>query len=454
MAYTYYVDEKYKFSHSIPCGWTLESGRFCFEENKSKNSNLEYTTLLQFVYGTIVRKKNQEIAEPDKEIYKKYTIVEPNDIILNGLNLNYDFVSQRIGIVKEIGVITSAYLALRCRNVLVPQYANYLLKAYDEQKFFHGFGRGIRLTLGYSEFSKIQFPIPPREEQDQIVRYLDWQVSKINKLIHGYQRKIDLIEEKKRVFVFTTVTQGLRKSPNTISSNIYWLKSIPAHWTTKNIVQLFDEVKRKNKGMQEKNLLSLSYGSVIRRDINATEGLLPESFEGYNIVEKDDIVLRLTDLQNDHKSLRTGIAKERGIITSAYLTIRNKSGNNSEYLQLFLHVFDLAKGFYNIGASGVRQSLNWDAIKTLSMLIPPIEEQVEIVEAVHNEYKKTTAAIEAIKRQIALLKEYRTRLISDVVTGQLDVRGIEIPEFEYVEETTDVSDDDEPNEGSTENEEM
>ena len=181
--------------------------------------------------------------------------------------------------------------------------------------------------------------------------------------------------------------------------------------------------------MQENNLLSLSYGTIKRRNIDATEGLLPASFEGYNIIEKDDIVLRLTDLQNDHKSLRTGIATERGIITSAYLTIRNKSDNNSEFLQLFLHAFDLAKGFYNVGASGVRQSLNWDTVKMLKVLIPPIPEQNQIVEAIKAEYEKIGTAIESVKQQIELLREYRTRLISDVVTGQVDVRGVEIPDY-------------------------
>ena len=278
--------------------------------------------------------------------------------------------------------------------------------------------------------NKSSILLPPREEQDQIVRYLDWKVSCINKLIHGYQRQIKLLEERKRTFAFNAVTKGIMTGVRTAESPLYWLESIPAHWNTNSISQLFTEVKNKNSGLQENNLLSLSYGSIKRRNINATEGLLPSSFEGYNIIEKNDIVLRLTDLQNDHKSLRTGIATERGIITSAYLTIRNKSNNNPEFLHLFLHAFDLAKGFYNVGASGVRQSLNWDTVKMLKVLIPPVSEQVQIVKAIKEEYAKIDASIPVFEKQIALLKEYRTRLISDVVTGQMDVRNIEIPEFE------------------------
>lgn len=157
-----------------------------------------------------------------------------------------------------------------------------------------------------------------------------------------------------------------------IASEIYCLKEVSDKWKIISISQLFTEVKRKNTGMVEDNLLSLSYGKIKREKINATEGLLLESFEGYNIIKKNDIVLRLIDLQNDHKSLRTGLATERGIITSAHLTIRNKSENLPEYLHYFLYVFDLAKKFYNVGASGVRQSFNWDVIKTLKLLIPHV----------------------------------------------------------------------------------
>ena len=108
-------------------------------------------------------------------------------------------------------------------------------------------------------------------------------------------------------------------------SGVEWLGDIPADWETRNVFQLFTQVKNKNTDLQEQNLLSLSYGRIKRKRINTTDGLLPESFDGYNIIEAGDIVLRLTDLQNDQTSWRVGLATERGIVTSAYLTIRNRS---------------------------------------------------------------------------------------------------------------------------------
>lgn len=140
----------------------------------------------------------------------------------------------------------------------------------------------------------------------------------------------------------------------------------------------FAERKNKNVLGIEQNLLSLSYGKVIRKDINTSEGLLPESFNTYNIIEAGDIVIRPTDLQNDKRSLRTGLSIERGIITSAYIALKPTSDVNSAYFQYLLHAFDLMKVFYNMG-NGVRQGLNFPEFSKLLVFEPPKEEQDMIV---------------------------------------------------------------------------
>lgn len=339
------------------------------------------------------------------------------------------------------GIISPAYTILRCKNNEFNQYYRYLFKSAVFIKLLTLCVTGIRegQNIDYATLKQFSIPVPPSSEQDQIVRYLDWQTSRINKLIKGYKRQIELLEEKKRTVTFYSVVYGLNHNIEMKESIIPWIDHIPAHWSVKNLAQLFTQVKCKNTNLQEKNLLSLSYGKIKRRNIDATEGLLPESFEGYNIIEKDDIVLRLTDLQNDHKSLRTGISTERGIVTSAYVTIRNFSENNPQYLHYYLHAFDLNKGFYNVGASGVRQSLNWDNIRTLPILLPPLNEQNQIVDHINTIASIIDEAKKTYEKKIELFLEYRTRLISDVVTGQIDVRDIQIPEY-IPEEETEMTD--------------
>ena len=198
-------------------------------------------------------------------------------------------------------------------------------------------------------------------------------------------------------------------------SGIAWIGAMPRAWKMNTIAQIFLQVKCKNTGLQEKNLLSLSYGKVKRKSIDTVEGLLPESFDGYNIIEKDDIVLRLTDLQNDHTSLRVGLAEERGIITSAYLTIRNRSNFCPKYFYYYLHSFDIAKGFYGMGA-GVRQGLNWDGVKWLKILAPSVPEQERIAAFLDAECAEIDAVLEKTRASIEEYKKLKQAVITQAVT--------------------------------------
>lgn len=407
-----------------------------FDENKHKNTDFSVDHALQFYFGTIIPKKKYKLTDDLIETYKKYTIVQPGDIMINGLNLNYDFVTQRIGYVTEPGIITSAYISLRSKTNLNTTYYYYLFKAMDEQKMFHGMGTGIRLTLSYNELKCFELPAPPREEQDQIVRFLDWKVSEINRLIAIRKKRIEKLEEFKRSKIGHVIMGQTLDCPHKTTA-VNWVKSIPAHWREEAIIQIAEEQQIKNTGMIEDNLLSLSYGKIINKDINTKDGLLPASFEGYQIVHEGNIILRLTDLQNDHRSLRTGLVTQTGIITSAYTCLKVRAGMIPEYLQLQLHVADLCKVFYGMGG-GVRQSIGFKEIRKLIVAIPPVEEQTEIINIVHHIEEPINSAIQKDNEIISALKELKNRVISDVVTGKIDVRGIEIPEYKYTEEVNDI----------------
>ncbi len=203
-------------------------------------------------------------------------------------------------------------------------------------------------------------------------------------------------------------------------SGIEWIGKIPEDWKVVYLSSICSEHKRKNTGLVCKNLLSLSYGEIKRKDINTTDGLLPESFEGYNIIEKGDIVLRLTDLQNDQRSLRTGIAHETGLITSAYVTIRCLPNVACPYyIHYYLHSFDISKGFYGMG-DGVRQGLNYAGIRKIMMLIPPMKTQQQIAAYLDKKCALVERLIENQRRQIEKLKEYKQSVITETVTKGLD----------------------------------
>ena len=201
-------------------------------------------------------------------------------------------------------------------------------------------------------------------------------------------------------------------------SGIEWIGEIPEEWEIKYFVQLFSQVKNKNIGLREKNLLSLSYGKIKQKSIETVGGLLPDNFEGYNIIDRNDIVLRLTDLQNDQHSLRVGLSHERGIITSAYCSIRVRGAESPNYLYYYLHTFDIAKGFYGMG-SGVRQGLNWDGLKYIKILLPPQHEQDRISVFLN---QKTLEIDSMLSKTISSIEEYKK--LKQAVITQAVTKGV------------------------------
>jgi type I restriction enzyme S subunit len=433
MRYAEYKDTGNRFIPSIPLNWSIKSGRYCFEENAVKNSDLSQRNLLQFTYGTIVRKKNQEIPADSEEIYRKYTQVIPNDIMLNGLNLNYDFVSQRVGIVRESGIITSAYLSLRCHSVYNPFYANYVLKSFDAQKIFHGMGSGVRLTLGYTEFSTISFPVPPKDEQEQIVRYLDWQISNINKLIHGYQQEIKLLEERRLTVINDAVVHGIDATVEKNCTKAEWMGQVPTRWHQMRMKNLFKEINDRSPDGKEPHLSMSQKKGLVTDDDSIGRPLLSESYAGAKICDTDDLVLNRLKA---HLGV-FALAPIRGIVSPDYTVLRlNRSRIVPKYAEYLLKSQDCRKEL-KTRVRGIVEGfwrLYTDDLGAIPVCVPDLEEQEWILNYIADHIKPIEHGIRFIEKEIELLGEYRTRLISDVVTGQMDVRGIEIPDYTPVED--------------------
>lgn len=202
-------------------------------------------------------------------------------------------------------------------------------------------------------------------------------------------------------------------------SGISWVGEISKEWTIMPLYCFYSERKNKNIFGAENNLLSLSYGKVIRKDINTSEGLLPSNYNGYNIVEAGDIIIRPTDLQNDKRSLRTGLSKERGIITSAYIALKPKNGINSRFYHYLLHTYDILKVFYNMG-NGVRQGLNYDEFAKLMVYSPSDIEQQRIAEFLDRACGKIDGLKADIQAQIDTLEQYKRSVITEAVTHGLN----------------------------------
>lgn len=202
-------------------------------------------------------------------------------------------------------------------------------------------------------------------------------------------------------------------------SELPWVSTHPGGWDVVPLFGLADEVQAPNVGNREQDVLSLSYGQIIKRDIEKNLGLLPASFETYNVVEPGDVVMRLTDLQNDKRSLRTGLVEQRGIITAAYTTLRFGGKVDPRFGHYYLHALDVWKVFYGLGG-GVRQSMKFADVRRLPVLLPPMEEQARIADFLERETARIDALVDKKRRLIDLLEEKRTATITQAVTKGLD----------------------------------
>jgi type I restriction enzyme S subunit len=306
-------------------------------------------------------------------------------------------------------------------KLISPKFLKYLFNSKDIKLKFILVSKTVTMTtISQEKISSIELAVPPLSEQKAIAYYLDTKTAQCD-------RKIDLLTQKatqygklKQSLINETVTRGLDKSVPMKDSGIEWIGDVPEHWEIQRLHDIAIHQKTKNIGLIEKNLLSLSYGKIKRRDIDTSFGLLPESFETYQIVEEGNIILRLTDLQNDQRSLRVGLAREKGIITSAYLCLKFLRNIHPVFAYYLLFMYDISKVFYWFGG-GLRQSMKFDDVKVFPFVVPPLSEQKAIADYLDTKTAQIDQIIQTINTQIEKLKELRKTLINDVVTGKIRV---------------------------------
>lgn len=415
-----FIDSGVDWIGEIPDSWHVGKVKHAFVRKKAEAKQEDPVILSLARTGVRIRdisNNEGQIAES----YYNYNPVEPGDFLMNPMDL---YSGANCSISHVAGVISPAYFNLGAKEGYCAEYYDFYFKTQYWAMALFAHGKGVsfdnRWTLNAETLFNYFIPVPPFAEQQKIANYLTVVCTELDRMIEQTKQSIAEYWKLKQSVIMEAVTKGIGCDQMFKNSGIDWIGDIPSTWDIKMAFQLFSQVKNKNTGLIERNLLSLSYGKIKRKSIDSVGGLLPENFEGYNIIEPDDIVLRLTDLQNDHTSLRVGLSKERGIVTSAYVTIRNKSENLPQYLYYFLHSFDIAKGFYGMGA-GVRQGLNWDGVKKLKIVLPPIDEQRQIVEHLESKCLEIDQIIAQKEIYVDEIEAYRRSLIYQYVTGKKEV---------------------------------
>ena len=370
----------------------------------------------------------------------KYQRVDPGDFVLN----NQQAWRGSVGVSDYTGIVSPAYVILSMDDTLNRRYANYLMRSSFMIDQFYIVSKGvgsIQRNIYWPEFKRSIVPVPPREEQEQIVRYLDWKVSKINKLIHGYQKQIKLLEEQKMTKIDRIVRTGLNPNVPMKDSGIEYLGNVPNHWTVLQNHRLFKSMNRKFE--ENETVLSLSQKDGLIPYNQMTErSLHTASYDNWQLVMPNDLVL------NRFKA-HLGVffaSQYRGISTFHYGVYEPKMKIISKYYEALYHtaVYRRVYAGQSKGMTVGLQNLSDIDYYTVYTLLPPYDEQQQIVDKIKCYEEEYLTVKNNIEHEIELLKEYRTRLISDVVTGQMDVRGIEVPDYipeEDIDETVEENKD-------------
>ena len=399
----------------IPDSWRLSRIGSVYELRNTKVSDKEYPPLSVTNKGIVPQLQTaaKTNAHDDRKLVKK------GDFAINSRSDR----RGSCGISSYEGSVSLINTILAPLGKMNPRYYDWLFHTVQFGDEFYKWGHGIvddLWTTNWQDMKKITIPMPDLDEQERIAVFLDTKCSEIDALTMDIQAEIDTLEEYKRSIITEKVTTGLSPDVAMKDSCIEWIGMIPSSWNIHPVYYYFGERKARNYDLKEQNLLSLSYGKIIRKDINASGGLLPANFSTYNIIETGDIIIRSTDLQNDKRSLRTGLVTEHGIITSAYIDLMPKSNVNSKYFHYLLHAYDIMKVFYNMG-NGVRQGLNYSEFSKLMLIAPSREEQQEIVDYLDNKCEQIDSIIETKKEQLAVLDEYKKSMIYEYITGKKEV---------------------------------
>ena len=410
----------------IPKEWRCLPIRALFTENRNKNFLGKETKALQFKYGTIVPKKNFDPEENYvAETILNYNIVDRGMIMLNGLNLNFDFVSKRIALVAERGIITSAYMSFYPTDttIVLSEYANYLLKSYDNCAAFHNMGGGVRKILNFGELKRQYFVLPSLSEQQRIAEFLDRACGKIDGLKADIQAQIDTLEQYKRSVITEAVTHGLNPSAPMKDGKV-WYGQIPSEWKELKGKYVFKQRNDRGNNVCLQLLSPTQKYGVIPQDkyeeltgMNAVKLNDSTNYALLKTIHKGDYCISLRSFQGGFE-----YSEYEGVVSPAY--------------QVFYPIITIADGYYkylfkekgfidvmNSYTMSLRDGKNiaFDDFGDTFIPVPPLDEQQEIANYLDNKCAEIERIIADKKSQIETLDGYKKSLIYEYVTGKKEV---------------------------------
>ena len=411
--YTEFKDSGVPWIGEIPGHWTLARNKaFLFERKETVGKRTEFPLLSLTREGVIYRDIESGKGKFPKD-FDTYKIVSVGDAIF--CLFDVDETPRTVGLSAKVGMITGAYNVFAIHDI-DKRFLYYFYIAIDDKKGMRPLYTGLRKVINVNKFLSAKLAVPTPAEQEKIVAFLDKQTNLIESCICLRERELQTLNELKQAKIASAVTRGLNPDVPMKDSGIPWIGMIPAHWEIKKLKYLFNE--RSEKGYPDEPVLcsTQKYGVIPQSLYENRVVVVNKGLEGLKLVEVGDFVISL-------RSFQGGIeyAYYRGIISAAYTVLSPRKGINSEYLKHLLKSQPFIE-LLKTCVTGIRegQNINYSLLKNKEWAFPPPEEQDAIISYLTN--RNIDEYIKSLEKEIEYLKEYKQRLISDVVTGKVDVR--------------------------------
>lgn len=442
--YPAYKDSGVLWLGEVPAHWTFLPMRAVVTEIIERNHPDEQMLSVTITAGVIPQKtlladsSKKDSSNLDKSAYK---LVRPGDIAYNKMRAW----QGAIGASNYQGIVSPAYVVQRPRQGVESRYLHYLLRtpafAKEAERWSYGITSDM-WSLRPEHFKMIYACVPPLAEQLAIVRYLNHVDRRIRRYIRARQRLIALLNEQKQAIIHQAVTRGLDPNVRLKPSGVEWLGEVPEHWEVKRAKYYLREVDERSVSGEEE-LLSVSHltGVTPRSQKNITM-FKAESYVGHKLCHPNELVVNTMWVWMG----ALGVAKQTGIVSPSYGVYRmlRTGAFVPDYLDNLLRTKPYVAEYVR-RSTGIRSSrlrVYPEEFLKISLILPPYEEQLQIIRRLAQETEQTVTAIDRTQREIALLREYRTRLIADVVTGKLDVRTAAAALPEEVQGATPAENDD------------
>lgn len=416
--YNAYKDSGVKWIGEIPSHWDTKQFRRFFLIKKDVANCLGYDVLSVTQKGLKVKDIESNEGQMAND-YSKYQIVEVGDFVMNSM----DLLTGYIDCAKQKGVTSPDYKSFRVRQAinLNKQYYLYIFQFCYKGRIFYNLGRGVsnkgRWRLPSENLNRFMLPVPPLHEQQAIVDYLKDKTLKIEQYVSARERERELLDSLKQSEIANVVTKGLNPNVKMKDSGIPWIGEIPEHWTLRRVKFIFTESKDKSVLGKEMPLSLGKETGIIPSSEKKNKTMESASFVGCKIVNKGDIVF------NRFKARLFAISDYEGVVSSDYAVYKCKDSADPRYI-VTLFGTQMYRTAFDRKASGVGDGfsrLYTDDLFSFYAIFPPLEEQQAIVAYIDEKLQKIDQYMSDLQREIDYLKEFKQRLISDAVTGQLCV---------------------------------